>query len=65
MLEELTSGELRLEGGYSGLTEADLGPWDDSSFHVQGVLAITDGEVAFRAASRNGLVQACATGPMP
>ena len=38
-----------------------LGAWSDTSFHVRGDI----GDIAFGAASRNGLVQPWARGPKP
>ena len=43
----------------------DLGPWDDTSFHLRGDIGISGGEVAFGVASRNGLAQPWAFGPTP
>ncbi|MDE0392510.1 MAG: hypothetical protein OXI57_10625 [Rhodospirillales bacterium] len=42
-----------------------LGDWADSSLHVRGAVDLEDGEVAFGAALRNGLVQPWASGPSP
>ena len=50
---------------YSGLLPEDLGPWEDTSFHLRGDLGGTGGSVSFGVASRNGLVQAWASGPVP
>ena len=50
---------------YSGLLPEDLGPWEDTSFHLRGDLDGTGGSVSFGVASRNGLVQAWASGPVP
>ena len=43
----------------------ELGPWSDTSLHVQGALGIANTEVAWGAALRNELVQPWVTGPTP
>ena len=45
--------------------DIDLGPWADTSTHLYGVLALSEGEVAFGAAFSNGLVQPWVNGPAP
>ncbi len=56
----------RLEPGtVPGDFATELGDWADTSLHVQGAIDIEDGEIAFGAALRNGLVQPWATGPAP
>ncbi|MCY4487016.1 MAG: hypothetical protein OXF11_07855 [Deltaproteobacteria bacterium] len=50
---------------YSGLSAEDLGPWDDTSFHVRGSLDLPDGPIAFGVAARNGLAQPWVSGPRP
>ena len=42
-----------------------LGPWDDSSSHIVGELAIAGGTVEFGARASNGMAQAWARGPKP
>ena len=44
---------------------SELGDWSDTSLHVRGTVDTRDGEIAFGAALRNGLVQPWATGPSP
>ena len=41
----------------------NLGPWDDTSFHLRGDVAFQSGNAAFGVASRNGLAQPWAFGP--
>ncbi|MDD9991661.1 MAG: hypothetical protein OXP75_07665 [Rhodospirillales bacterium] len=56
----------RLEPGtVPGDIAAELGDWAASSLHVRGTFDLEDGEVAFGAALRNGLVQPWASGPAP
>ena len=43
----------------------ELGDWADTSQHVRGTIDLEDGEIAFGAALRNGLVQPWASGPSP
>ena len=43
----------------------ELGPWSDTSLHVQGRSGAGDGEMAFGTALRNGLAQPWANGPAP
>ena len=52
-------------GTTPGRIAEELGPWSDSSLHVRGEIEIGDGEIAFGAALRNGLVQPWAVGPTP
>ena len=51
--------------GYSGLSPDDLGPWDDTAFHLRGTVDIAGGAVSFGVASRNGLAQPWTSGPTP
>ena len=45
---------------------AELGPWEDTSTHVRGVLGLPGGdEMAFGAAHRNGFAQGWAYGSIP
>ena len=64
--EALLAAYSRLEPG-TRLEEIDesLGPWSDTSLHIKGDFTITDGEVAFGAAHRNGFVSPWANGPVP
>ena len=56
----------RMEPGTSPDQLADeLGPWSETSTHVQGVLEVGDEEVSFGVARRNGHSQPWAEGPMP
>ena len=56
----------RMEPGTPpGLLADELGPWSETSTHVQGVLEAGDGEVSFGVARRNGLSQPWAEGPTP
>ena len=43
----------------------ELGPWSDTSLHVQGRSGAGDGETVFGTALRNGLAQPWANGPAP
>ena len=43
----------------------ELGPWSDTSMHVQGRFRAGDGNIAFGTALRNGLAQPWANGPAP
>ena len=64
--EALLAAYSRLEPGTKREDiEESLGPWSDTSEHVKGVLEISDGEVAFGAAHRNGFVSPWANGPVP
>ncbi len=56
----------RLEPGVTPDRIAEeLGPWSDASLHVRGAIGLSDDEVAFGAALRNGLPQPWAVGPTP
>ena len=44
---------------------SELGDWSDTSLHVRGTIDMEEGEIAFGAAMRNGLVQPWASGPSP
>lgn len=56
----------RLESGTTPDRIAeDLGSWSDTSLHVRGAIGLSDDEVAFGAALRNGLSQPWAVGPTP
>ena len=65
--EALLAAYDRFEPGTSPgeLTAANLGPWDDTSFHLRGDVAFAGGSAAFGVASRNGLMQPWAFGPKP
>ena len=52
-------------GGTPDAIDIDLGPWDDTSTHLYGVLDLAEREVTFGAAFSNGLVQPWASGPAP
>ncbi|MXY33791.1 MAG: hypothetical protein F4Y60_06825 [Boseongicola sp. SB0664_bin_43] len=43
----------------------ELGPWSDTSLHVQGRSGAGEGKIAFGTALRNGLAQPWANGPAP
>ena len=43
----------------------NLGQWEDTSIHVQGLLDAGEGEMAFGVALRNGLARPWASGPGP
>ena len=47
------------------LTPENLGPWDDTSFHLLGEMDFPGGRASFGAAWRNGLAQPWASGPAP
>ena len=47
------------------LTAANLGRWDDTSFHLLGELDFPGGAVSFGVAERNGLARPWASGPAP
>ena len=54
----------RLEpGSMPGDLASELGNWADTSLHVRGTVDMEEGEIAFGAALRNGLVQPWTTGP--
>ena len=65
--EALLAAYSRFEPGTlpEELTADNLGPWEDTSFHLRGDLAFTGGEAAFGVAARNGLVQPWAAGSTP
>ena len=65
--EALLAAYGRFEPGASPeeLSVENLGPWDDTSFHLRGDIAFTGGNAAFGVASRNGLAQPWAFGPTP
>ena len=65
--ESLLAAYTRFEPGTSpdGLSTENLGPWDDTSFHLRGDAAFQGGSAAFGVASRNGLAQPWAFGPRP
>ena len=64
--EALLAAYSRLEPGTQPEDiDENLGPWSDTSLHIKGDFAITDGEVAFGAAHRNGFVSPWANGPTP
>lgn len=52
-------------GATSGDITETLGAWEDTSTHVQGLLDVGDGEMAFGVALRNGLARPWASGPAP
>ncbi len=43
----------------------NLGPWEDTSFHLRGDVDFPGGEASFSVASSNGLIQPWAAGPTP
>ena len=43
----------------------NLGPWEDTSFHLRGDVDFPGGEASFGVASSNGLIQPWAAGPTP
>ena len=64
--EALLAAYGRLEpGSMPGDIATELGDWADTSLHVRGAVDLEDGEIAFGAALRNGLVQPWASGPSP
>ena len=65
--EALLAAYGRFEPGTSPeeLSVENLGPWDDTSFHLRGDMAFSGGNAAFGVASRNGLAQPWAFGPTP
>ena len=65
--EALLAAYGRFEPGTSPeeLSVGNLGPWDDTSFHLRGDIAFAGGNAAFGVASRNGLAQPWAFGPTP
>ena len=65
--EALLAAYSRFEPGTSPeeLSVDNLGPWDDTSFHLRGDIAFAGGNAAFGVASRNGLAQPWAFGPTP
>ena len=54
----------RLEPG-TNATYAELGPWEDASDFLYGLLPIPGGNIRFGAVHRNGLTQPWANGPYP
>ena len=52
-------------GSMPGDIATELGDWADTSLHVRGAVDLEEGEIAFGAALRNGLVQPWASGPSP
>ena len=66
--EGLLAAYTRLEPGVAPEDIASsLGPWEDTSVHVKGVLDLpnNDHDVAFGASERNGFVSPWAQGPAP
>ena len=66
--EGLLAAYTRLEPGVAPEDIAtELGPWEDTSVHVKGVLDLPNNRdhVAFGAAERNGFVSPWAQGPIP
>ena len=64
--EALLAVHARLEpGAAAGDVHLRLGPWEDTSTYVSGVLDIPGGSVDFGAAEMNDHVQAWAHGPTP
>jgi len=63
----LLAAYTRFEPGASPheLSVDNLGPWDDTSFHLRGDVAFQSGNAAFGVASRNGLAQPWAFGLTP
>ena len=53
------------DGFYPPLSAENLGSWSDTSFHIRGDINLTDDDVSFGVASRNGLAQPWASGPTP
>ena len=64
--EALLAVHDRLEpGARASDLSVSLGPWEDTSTYVSGVLDIPGGSVGFAAAEMNGHVQAWSHGPTP
>lgn len=65
--ETLLAAHARLEPGtlQDELSPHSLGPWTDTSFHLRGEIAHSGGPTSFGVASRNGLAQPWASGPLP
>ena len=47
------------------MSAADLGPWEEETFHLRGALDAAGGTVSFGVGLRNGLAQPWASGPAP